>query len=132
MAKSWLAGLARARLARDSRGTATIEMAFAAPLVFLFILGIIQSGRAMWLQNVLSYTVAEAARCATINVTACGTASQVQSYASAESGNNFDGSVFAVTTPACGNQVAGSYSMTLGIFNLTLPVTLTASACYPK
>src|ERR1041384_6580949 len=96
----------RRRLAADVRGSAAIEVAFAFPLVFLFMFGIVQAGRAMWLQNMLTYSVAEASRCATINQTICGTASQIQSYASGESGNNFDGSVFTFSTPSCGNRVS--------------------------
>jgi Flp pilus assembly protein TadG len=120
------------RLAADRCGSTAVEMAFAAPVVFLFVFGIILSGRALWLQNMLTYSVAEAARCATVNQTTCGSATQIQSYASTQSGNNFDSSIFTVSTPSCGNQVSASYAMTLNILNISLPVTLTADACYPK
>ena len=119
------------RVLTDRRGTAALEMALASPVMFLLVFGIIQSGRALWLQNLLTYSVAEAARCATINQTACGTAAQIRSYATSESGGNFDSSVFSVSTPSCGNQVTATYGMTIGIMNLSLPLTLTANACYP-
>jgi Flp pilus assembly protein TadG len=107
-------------------------MAFAAPALFLFVFGIAEAGHALWLQNMLSYAVAEAARCATVNQTTCGTAAQIQSYAASQSSNIFDSSVFSVTTPSCGNRISASYTMTLNIVNLSLPVSLTADACYPK
>lgn len=121
----------RRLLARED-GNAAIEMAFAAPALFLLLFGIIECGRALWLQNLLTYSVAEAARCATVNQTNCGTADQIRSYASSESGGNFTSSVFSFTTPSCGNQVSASYAMTMAIMNLSLPVTLSAQACYPS
>jgi Flp pilus assembly protein TadG len=127
----WRRG-AGSRLFRDRGGSAAVEAAFALPLVFLFMFGIIESGHALWLQNMLTYSVAEAARCATVNQTTCGTTAQIQSYAATAAGDNFDSSVFSASTPSCGNYVSASYAMNLGFMNLSLPVTLTADACYPK
>ena len=39
------------RLLSDARGSAAVEVAFVAPAVLLFTLGIMQTGQAMWLQN---------------------------------------------------------------------------------
>jgi hypothetical protein len=80
----------------------------------------------------LTYSVAEAARCASINPTLCGTTSQIQSYASGLSGAGFDSSIFSRTTPGCGNQVTASYPLTLIIPTLSVSVTLSAQACYPS
>jgi Flp pilus assembly protein TadG len=120
------------RLAEDRRGNTAVQFAFVAPAVCLFLFGIIETGQAMWLQNLLNYSVAEAARCASINTSTCGTAAQIQSYAVSESGNSFSTSVFSVSTPSCGNQVSGSYPMTLNLVTMSLPVTLTAQACFPS
>jgi len=54
-----------------SRGSAAVELALVAPALFLFVFGIAETGRALWLQNALDYSVAEAARCATINPAVC-------------------------------------------------------------
>src|SRR5437867_2424458 len=86
------------RLLSDARGSAAVEVAFVAPAVLLFMLGIMQTGQAMWLQNALNYSVAEAARCASVSPSTCGTTAQIQSYASTQSGYNFDTSVFSVST----------------------------------
>jgi hypothetical protein len=73
----------------------------------MFLFGIIEVGFAMWLQSALDYSVAEAARCASVNSTLCGTTSQIQSYAADRSGAGFDSSIFSVSTPSCGNQGLG-------------------------
>lgn len=119
-------------LRRHSRGSAAVELALVAPALFLFVFGIAETGRALWLQNALDYSVAEAARCVSINPTACGSVSDTQNYAAARSGSGVDASVFSVTTPSCGNQVSASYPMALTIPFLTVSVTLTAQACYPS
>ena len=125
-----IAGLCGLR--RDSRGTAAVELALVAPALFLFVFGIAETGRALWLQNALDYSVAEAARCASINPTACGSANDTQNYAAARSGSGVAASVFSVTTPSCGNQVSANYPMALMIPFLTVSVNLTAQACYPS
>ena len=117
---------------RDSRGNTAIEFALTAIPLLLFLFAIIESGRAMWLQNALDLSVAEAARCASINPTLCGTTSQIQSYASDQSGAGLDSSIFSVSTPSCGNQVSASYPLTLTIPTLSVSVTLNAQACYPS
>jgi Flp pilus assembly protein TadG len=117
---------------RDVRGSVAIEFALTAIVFLLFVFGIMESGRAMWLQSALNYSVAEAARCASINPTLCGTTSQIQSYASGQSGAGFDSSIFLANTSSCGNQVSASYPLALTIPTLTISVNLTAQACYPS
>ena len=118
---------------RDRSGNAVIELAFAAPALFLCILGPIEIGRAMWTQNALDYSVAEAARCASNNPSACGSASQIASYAAGLAGAGFVASIFTANTAAsCGKQVTASYPMTLYIPYMNLSVTLSSDACYPS
>ena len=121
-------------LRHGSRGSAAVELALLAPALFLFVFGIAETGRALWLQNALDYSVAEAARCASINPTACNSVNDIQNYAAARSGSGVDPLVFSVTIPmpSCGNQVSANYPMALLIPFLTLSVTLTAQACYPS
>jgi hypothetical protein len=109
-----------------------IEFALTAIVLLVFLFGIMEAGRAMWLQSALNYSVAEAARCASINPSLCGTTSQIQSYASGQSGAGFDSSIFVPTTPGCGNQVTASYPLTFIIPTLSVSVTLSAQACYPS
>lgn len=120
------------KIARDRRGNVSIELAFAAPAVFMMVFGIMEAGRAMWLKTALDYSVAEAARCASINPTLCGTASQIQDYATTQAAAGFTSSVFSFNQPSCGNQVSASYPMSLTIPYAPVSFTLTAQACYPS
>lgn len=120
------------RLISSSAGNTAIEFALTAPALFLFVLGIIAFGRALWLQNALDYAVAEAARCASVNPTACGTSDQIKDYAAAQGGAGFARSVFSVSTPGCGTAVSASYPLSLSIpFVPVISLTLTAQACDP-
>ena len=118
--------------ASDARGTAAVEAALTCMGLLIFLYGIIEFGFAMWLQSALNYSVAEAARCASVNTTLCGTTSQIQSYAASQAGAGFDGSIFSVSTPSCGNQVSASYPLTLTIPTFNFALTLDAQACYPS
>ena len=124
------AAAARA-LRRDASGIAAVEFALVSIPLCLFVFGIIATGQAVWLQNALTASVAEAARCASVNPTLCGTASQIQTYAAQQTSAGFASSIFSVTSPSCGNQVSASYALPLTIPFMTLSVNLTAQACFP-
>ena len=118
-------------LAKSRSGSTAIQLAFIAPAMLMFILGIMEVGRVMWLQNALNYSVVEAARCISNSPSTCGSASQTQSFAASQSGAGFASSVFTVTTAACGNKVTATYPVTLDIPYVNLSTTLTSQACYP-
>ena len=126
------AGAALRAPTKDVRGSTAIQVALTFPVLVVFLFGIIQFGFAMWLQNALDYSVAEAARCASVNTTVCATASDIQNYAANQSGAGFASSIFSVSTPLCGNQVSARYPLTLTIPALTYAITLDAHACYPS
>jgi Flp pilus assembly protein TadG len=127
------------RVARNRSGGTALEFALIAPALFMFLMGIIWLAYALWIQNALDYSVAEAARCAA-NSSACGapsgqTSNLVTTYAAGVSGASVDSSVFTYIAPAngtCGYKVTASYPMTLAIPFLTLALTLTSSACFPN
>jgi len=118
-------------LAKSRSGNAVVELAFIAPAMLMFILGIMAVGRVLWLQSALDYSVVEAARCLSNSPTTCASPSQTQSFAASESGAGFAASVFTVTSASCGNKVTASYPMTLDIPYVNLSTTLTSQACYP-
>src|SRR5437773_10565011 len=95
-------------LVRDRRANTAVEFALAAPALFLFMFGIIEVGYALWMQNALDYSVAAAARCASLSGSACsGSPSLVTSYAASESGASLDNTAFTYTRTAnCGCQVS--------------------------
>ena len=122
----------RRDLAHDRNGNVAIEMALLAVPLFVFVFGIINAGYALWLQNALESSVTQAARCATVNPTLCGTASQIQAYAAARSGAGLNSAIFSFTQPSCGNQVSATYPLPLRLpFMSSFSLSLTARACYP-
>jgi Flp pilus assembly protein TadG len=131
-----IAGILRAAagrhgLACDQNGNAAIEMALVAMPLFLFVFGIINTGYVLWLQNALESSVTQAARCATVNPSLCGSASQVQTYAASQSGAGFDSAVFSFAQASCGNQVSATYPLPLTLPFMSVSLNLSAQACYP-
>jgi Flp pilus assembly protein TadG len=119
-------------LVRDRRANTAVEFALAAPCIFMFIFGTIEVGYALWMQNALDYSVAAAARCASLRGSACtGSPSQVTTYAASESGASLTSAAFTYTrTAGCGCQVTGAFTIALDIpWDNALSVNLSSSAC---
>jgi Flp pilus assembly protein TadG len=120
-------------LVSDRRASTAVEFALAAPAIFMFMFGIIETGYALWIQNALDYSVAAAARCASLSGSACtGSPSLVTTYAASESGASLDNTAFTYTRTAnCGCQVSGSYTIALDIpWDNALSVNLSSQACF--
>ena len=115
---------------KDRRGSSAVQLALALPAMCLFIFGIIEVGYTLWLQNALDYSVATAARCASINGNPCSTGN-VTTYAASRAGSSIGSSAYTYTrTAACGCQVSATYTMALDIpWDRALSVTLTSSSC---
>jgi Flp pilus assembly protein TadG len=134
----WNAVRHRARLVasacgfvRNKAGNGAVEFALLAPVLLMFIFGIAEGGRLLWTLNALHYSVQEAARCASINKTTCGSATAIQNFAAGRSGAGFASSVFTATVAACGNRVSASYAMPLNLPFMIHSISLTAQSCYP-
>jgi Flp pilus assembly protein TadG len=117
----------------DISGATALEFALCAPAFFALVMGIVQVGLLVWMQLALQQGVESAARCASINKNTCASATQIQSYAAAQSfGLSPPSTTFTVTAPTCGNMVQASYTPTyLPSFPIPTP-TLTAQACFPS
>lgn len=119
------------RFAHDDAGNPAVEFALLAPVLLMFIFGIAEGGRLLWTLNAMHYSVQEAARCASINKTTCGSTTEIQSFAAGRSGASFASSVFTATVAACGNRVSANYTMPLNFPFMTHSISLTAQSCYP-
>ncbi|MGH7090117.1 MAG: hypothetical protein ACREFQ_14575, partial [Stellaceae bacterium] len=84
--------------------------------------------------------VEQAARCASINSTTCGSASATATYASAQTAPlNIPAADFTASAPTCGNLVKANYTFkfvsTFALIGGTTlfpsSITLTSSSCYP-
>ena len=120
-------------ISRAREGATAVEFALVAPALFLVIFGALEFGRLIWTLSSLHYAVEEAARCASVNPSVCGTATQIANYAaSTVSFSNITAAAFTATSPACGHQIAASFNyqfVATGLFPFT--PTLTAKACFP-
>jgi Flp pilus assembly protein TadG len=120
------------RLKCNRSGGLADEFALVATPLVILLLGTMELGRGLWIQNALNHSVEEAARCASVDTNNCNTQAQIKSYAAGLSGVSFATSVFTPSTAACGSQVTASYPMTLAIPFASVSITLTAQSCYPK
>ena len=123
---------------RERSGTTAIEFALVSLPLFLILFGALEFGRLLWTQSALHFAVEEAARCASVNTSVCGTASQIASYAAGTvTALNIPSSAFSASSQSCGGQgTASGHQVTAslayqfvvkGLFPYT--PTLTASAC---
>lgn len=123
-------------LCRDIDGTTAVEFAITAPVFFMVLFGIIESGRLMWTQLGLQHAVEMAARCASINKTLCPTSNDIINFAVQQTyGVAPPVSTFNVSTPSngCGNQVNASYTYQyVSTYFSTPSVTLSAQSCFPN
>ncbi len=122
------------RMWHDQSGASAVEFAITAPIFFMIVVGLIEGGLLLWTQVGLQHGTEMAARCATINSSLCGNASQTQTYAAQQSyGLNPPASTFQLKTGlACGNQVSASYPFPLvsNYFGMS-SLQITAQSCFP-
>jgi Flp pilus assembly pilin Flp len=127
-------------LVKCEDGAEAVEFALIVPLLVTLLFGIFEFARAVWTQSVLDYAVEQAARCASVNTTACGTSSAIATFASQQTSPiNVPAADFAATTPSCGHQVVASYTFnfigTLALIGgqniFPSSITLSSTSCYP-
>lgn len=116
----------------DRSGATALEFAILLPVFLPLLFGVIQLGQMFWTQAAMQHAVEMAARCATINSTTCGTASQIQTYAATQAyGLTLPTGAFTASAAACGNQVVASYSFPFVTGWFPATINLTAQSCYP-
>ena len=118
-------------LLRSLEGTTTIEFALVLGPLLLLLMGIVKVGDVVWIQNVLNYSVEEAARCGAVNPTVCATPGQIQSYAASAAGSGIS-ATYVASSQSCGSDVTASYTAAVSAPFLTFSIPLSAHACYPK
>jgi Flp pilus assembly protein TadG len=129
------------RLAVCQDGSNAVEAAIVLPVLVLAIVGSMMEGWMLYSTNMLVFAVQSAARCAAVNTTTCGGATQptqiaaVKTYAVSQAwALNLTAANFTVTPgAACGWQVSGTYPFTFVLpFAAGNPTyNITANACFP-
>lgn len=121
------------RVLAARNGNTTVEFALVGLLFFALIIGVVEIGRVLWTLNALHYGAQQAARCAAVNSTLCGTNGLLQTWAAGIGGSALPGTAFTLDTgAACGMNVTASYTLVLYIPYMKMNPTLTATACFPK
>ena len=119
------------RLRACQRASTAVETALILPVLLLMLLGGIEFARLAWERSALQFAVQEAARCAVVQSTVCGTPAQIQAFAvSKVAGFSVPSTAFTVTTPPCGTEIAASVPFNSILFPIfpSAP-TLTARVC---
>ena len=123
----------RSRRSAGRRGVVAIEYGLLLPAFLLLVFGAMDTGRLLWTQTTLDRAVQAAARCGSVNTTACGSAVAIQTYAATQAwGLTVAPSAFSVSAAACGIKVSASFPFEFTTpWITTLTSTLQATACSP-
>lgn len=130
------------RLSRDLRGVTIVEFAIVAPILLMFIFGIIESARMLWTAQALQETAYATARCVAIDDTRCGTEALARQFAVDRAGQSriaLPSSAVSFDFNATCNGVPGMdrvalsmpYGSPIGGLVPAFPDKLEAAACMP-
>jgi hypothetical protein len=99
---------------RKRRGAAAVELAVTAPLLFMMVFGMIETGRAMMVQHLLTNAARDGARSATLDgATATSVEDQVETYLA---GSSVAGATATVSpNPLSLAQIGDAISVTASI-----------------
>jgi Flp pilus assembly protein TadG len=118
-------------IARCDSATTAVEFALVLPALVTLLAGGVYAGLVMYSVAGLQSAVEQAARCYSVNLSQCGSASATQTYAQSEY-YGISSPTFTASLQSCGHQVAGSVDIRLTaaiVANLSVP--LSATACFP-
>ncbi len=129
-------------LAKDHRGASAVEFALLAPVFLLFLFGIIETGRYVWMRQVVQQAAHVAARCYALDASGCDNATAARGHAvtqAAQSGLAIDIASVGAQSGATCNGVPGQARVTISTpFATALPGMLAvfdspiaATACFP-
>jgi hypothetical protein len=125
-------------IAKDDRASAALEFAVVAPLWMAFVIGVMQVGMLLWVDNMMHDVVDASARCMAIGTT-CTDQTSMQNYAMQitvfSPGFFWQASDFHLNDAAAGACAGGSsqVSITYAYKLLYLhPLTISSKSCYPN
>jgi hypothetical protein len=124
-------------IAKDDRASAALEFAVVAPLWMAFVIGVMQVGMLLWVDNMMHDVVDASARCMAIGTT-CTDQTSMQNYAMQitvfSPGFFWQASDFHLNDAVAGACAGGSQvSITYAYQLLYLhPLTISSKSCYPN
>jgi len=124
------------KFGRSNAGSTAVEFAFAAPILFLLMFGIVEFGRAWWTKSSLQLAIERAARFAVVCAAGapCASEAAIEAYAATQMTAAVASSTFKFTPSGAGEWcVSYSYPYTpwfVGDYGpLTGVLTFTGSTC---
>jgi Flp pilus assembly protein TadG len=121
------------RLAVARRAATSLEFASITLPLFVLLLGVMEIGSVVRVKAALLYATTNAARCASINATICGTADSVAAYAVTQAqGLAVSASNFTLSTDTCGKKVSATMPFPVDTHSvLKTGLSISVFACYP-
>jgi hypothetical protein len=125
------------KIASNNHGSTALEFALVAPIWVTFVVGTMQLGMLLWVDNMMHDVVDAAARCMAIHTT-CTDQTSMQNYAMQItvfqpgffwSASDFHLNDSSVGTCPGGSQVSITYSYKLLYVS---PLTISSKSCYPN
>ncbi len=126
-----------------TRGAAAIEFAIVLPVLLFFMFGLIDFGRAIWIQTTLNYAAQATARCRAVDTDPvlgnCRDNTTAAAYGASQAYGLSGVTVTVSLVTSCNNQnVAATQAIVTAHFAYFTPIlsrfsgTLSATACYPS
>ncbi|MBO9574661.1 MAG: pilus assembly protein [Sphingobium sp.] len=130
------------RLLRCARGASTIEFALLAPVFLVFLFGLIEAGRLMWVTQSINEVAYSSARCMSTS-SSCATTTAIQSYAVSRAAtyqltitaaNVVTASNITCDGNAGSNKVTVTYAVRSAVRTMLpfIPASIVGYACFPK
>jgi Flp pilus assembly protein TadG len=107
-----------------------VEFALVLPALAMLVVGGLYTGLLMYSAAGLHSAVEQAARCYSVNVGQCNSATAAQTYAQ-NSYYGINAPTFTASLQTCGHQVSATLSFVLDAAVASFNVPLTATACFP-
>jgi Flp pilus assembly protein TadG len=119
------------RFLRARTGAVAAEFAMVIPVMLLITLGTINLGIMTYAFSALHFAVEAGARCGAIDTTNCASDSSAQTFAAGKyKGPDISPAFAGSNTGSCYQMVGtGTFHFVTGV--ASLPVSMSATACYP-
>jgi Flp pilus assembly protein TadG len=130
------------RIAHNEAGAAALEFALVAPLLLLFLFGILETSRAVWARQVMQRATHSTVRCVSIGMTECTTEAGIRSYFLAQARtSSIPAASITVTSakdvPCEGMErqnsvtITAPYTTPVAAFLPKLAGEISSTACFP-
>ena len=126
---------------RDRRGTSALEFALVVPVFLVLVMASINLCLLLYANGTLHYTVDSAARCMSVRTTVCTSPGATQTWAlNHYQGPGVNPTFTATAASTCygttagidtGSKVTGTATFKINGVIFQIPVTMTATSCYP-